>query len=86
MLLVFVITQYLGPHWKSSFHLIIDEGHHSASGDVQQCSKYGYIIHHELFCLHAKYHHTKFGHMVVMNSWNADIEQRQMYLALAELS
>ena len=35
-------------------------------------------------CSYAKYHYTKLGHMVVMKSWNAGVEQRQRYLAWAE--
>ena len=73
----------VGPTWKSSYNLVID-GHLSVSGDVQQYSKCGYIIHHGLFCLHAKYHYTKLGHIVVMNSWNVDIEQKQKYFVWAE--
>ena len=37
-------------------------------------------------CLHATYHYTKLGHMFVMNNWNVDIEQRQMYLAWVKSS
>ena len=76
----------LGSTLNSSFNMVIDEGHIAVSGDVQQCSKYGCIIHHGLFCIHVKYHIIKLGHMVVMNSWNVDIEQRQRCLALAESS
>ena len=69
MLLVFVVTQCCGPPWKSSFNLVIDEGHLSVSGDFEKCSKYGCFIHHGRFCLLSKYHYTKMGHMVVVNSW-----------------
>ena len=61
----------------SSFSLVIDEGDRSVSCDVQQYSKYGYITHHWLCCLHAKYHHTKLRHTVIMNIWNVDAQQRQ---------
>ena len=37
-----------------------------------------------VFCSHAKYHHTKLGHTIVMNIWNVDTQQRQRYLTWAE--
>ena len=77
MLLVFVVAQCWGPLWKSSFNLVIDEGNLSVSGDAQQCSKYVYIIHHGLFCLHAQSHYTTLGNM---NNWNVDIEQRPNHI------
>ena len=55
------------------------------SCDVLQYSKYGYITHHGLCCLHAKYHHTQMGYMVVMSMWNIDVQQRQRYLTWAKL-
>ena len=64
----------------SSFNLVIDGGDRSVSSDVQQYSKYGYITHHDLCCLHAKYHHTQLGYTVVMSIWNVDAQQRQRYL------
>ena len=39
---------------------------------------------HTIF-LHAKYHFKKLGHMVVLNIWNVDVQQRQWYLTWAEL-
>ena len=56
----------------------------SVSCDVQQYSKYGYITHCRLFCLHAKYYHTQLGHTIVMNIWNVDAQQMLSYLTWAE--
>ena len=85
MLLAFFIIQYWGSPWKSNFNLVIDEEHLSVSGDVQQCSKYGHIIHHGLFSLLAKYHYTKLEHMVTMNSWNVDIQQKGKAFCLGQI-
>ena len=87
LLVVFVVTFYWGPLLNVQFQpgnrqrrpLIF------VSGDVQLCSTYGYITHHWLFCLHAKYHYTKFGPTVVTNIWNVEAQQRQRYLTWAEL-
>ena len=68
----------------SSFKLAIDKGDRSVSCDVQQYSKYGYITHHELFCLYAMYHNTQLGHAVVMNIWNVDAQLRQRYFTWTE--
>ena len=74
-----------GAHfWMPSFNLVIDDGDHSVSCNVQQYSKYGYITHHGLCCLHAKYHHTQLGYTVVMSIWNTDAQQRQSYLTWAK--
>ena len=71
--------------WMSNFNLAIDEGDRSASCDVQQYSKYGYITHHGLCRLHAKYHHTQMGYTVVMCIWNVDAQQRQRDFTWAKL-
>ena len=68
----------------SSFNLVIDDGYHSVSCNVQQYSKYGYITHHGLCCLYAKYHHTQLGYTVFMSIWNTDAQQRQSYLTWAK--
>ena len=69
----------------SSFNLVIDEGDRSASCNVQQYSRYGYITHHGLCCLYAKYDHTQLGYTVVISIWNVDALQRQSYLSWAKL-
>ena len=69
----------------SSFNLIIiDVGGYSVSCDFQQYSKYGYITNHVLMCLRAKWHYTKLGYAVVMNTWNVDAQQRRRLLTWAE--
>ena len=74
-----------GVHFSmSSFNLVIDEGDRSVSCNVQQYSKYGYITHHRLCCLHAKYYHTQLGYMVVMSIWIVDAQQRHSYLTCAK--
>ena len=49
-----------------------------------QYSKYGYITHQGIYCLHAKYHHTHVGYTVVMSIWNVDVHQRQSWLTWAK--
>ena len=78
----FLSLQFAGVNfWMLSFNLVIDDW--GPSCDVQQYSKFGYIIHHGLI-LHAKYHHTKFGHAVAKNIWNVDAQQRQRYCTWAD--
>ena len=55
------------------------------SGDVEKCSKYGYITYHGLFGLYARYPFTKLGHTVVMNIWNVETLTKAMYHTWAEL-
>ena len=69
--------------WMSSFNLVIDEGDRSVSYNGQQFPNM-VILHYRLCSSHVKCHHTKLGHMVVIDIWNVDAQQRETYLTWAE--
>ena len=71
-------------HYDVIVMLVIDWDR-SVSRDVQPYSKYSYITHHGLCCLHANNDHTQLGCIVFMSIYNVDTQQRQMHIALAKL-
>ena len=71
--------------WTSSFNIVFNEGDLSVPGDIQQCSKYGYIIWNKQFYSHATYHVTMMGFTEVMNIWNIDPDKEEKYLTWAQL-
>ena len=69
----------------SRFNLVVGQGDFSVPGDRQQCSKYGYITYHGLFCPPAKYDFTNLGYSVVVSIGNVDARQKETQVIWVEL-